>query len=313
MTIKPKIGISACLAGERVRFNAGNVRADWIMDSLGKHVDLVPLCPEMAMGLSVPREAMRLSRPAKGVAPRLVTSLSGRDMTDLAEASVERLIHSLPADLDGYVLMGRSPLCGVEKVKVYDRNGIPQAEGAGIFAARLKAARPDLVVCEAGRLSDPVQREHFVLRLFRHAAVKVIEPRVRALQEFHKQHKFILLAHGPSPLRRLGRIAATAKQESITESLAAYRAAFFEALSATPKPSTMADALTHLYGFLKDKIDGRQKQLLRSAIEEFRLGTTPLLVPLSMLKFANELVGSAYVTSQALLAPYPEMGLRRGI
>jgi uncharacterized protein YbbK (DUF523 family)/uncharacterized protein YbgA (DUF1722 family) len=312
-TLRPKVGISSCLAGERVRFNASNVRADWIMDTLAEHVDLLPLCPEMAMGLSVPREAMRFTRGTNKDQPKLVTSFTGRDMTELAEKTADQLIAALPEDLDAYILMGRSPMCGLERIKVYDTNKIPQADGVGVFAARLVASRPDLVVCEAGRLTDPAQRERFVLRMFAHAAVKRVPAKLSALQDFHRRYKFLISGQGAHHLKTLGALVGSATRRTIHEVLETYRSSFFLAFAGEAKRSTMANSLAHIYGFLKNDMDDRQKLFVRNAIDSYKSGATPLLVPLSMLQYANQLADSDYVASQTIFAPYPEMGLRHGI
>lgn len=305
-TVRPKVGISGCVLGERVRYNGGGAPNEWVREELGQHVDYLSICPEVAMGLGVPREAMRLLKDAEnGV--QLVTSRGRQDMSELAAATVARLVASLPADLDGYVLMGRSPLCGPERVKLYGDNGIPAHEGVGLFAAALAEARPELVVVEAGRLTDPRQRERFILRLFTQARSRTIEPRASALQEFHRRHKFLLMAQGRTHLETLGRIVADARQAGIEAAIVAYRKGLFVAMSGVTKRTTMVDAMTHMYGFMKDELGEPEKQQLRRRIEEYRLGRATLPVPMALLEFCNQIARSAYVGEQAIFAPYPEM------
>ncbi len=305
-TVRPKVGISACVLGERVRYNGAGAPNEWVREELGQHVDYLSICPEVAMGLGVPREAMRLLKSAEnGV--QLVTSRGRQDMSAVAAATVFRLLASLPEDLDGYVLMGRSPLCGPERVKLYADNGIPAHEGVGLFAAALAAARPELVVVEAGRLTDPRQRERFILRLFTQARARAIEPRPSALQEFHRRHKFLLMAQGRTHLETLGRIVADARKPRIEEALAAYRKGLFNAMSGVTKRTTMVDAMTHMYGFMKDELGEAEKLALRRRIEEYRLGRATLPVPMALLEFCNQIARSAYVGEQAIFAPYPEM------
>jgi uncharacterized protein YbbK (DUF523 family)/uncharacterized protein YbgA (DUF1722 family) len=286
--------------GEPVRYNGGVVRADWVAD-FGARVETVRLCPEVAMGLSVPREAMRLARGSDDV--RLRTSRTGVDMTDLAERTCTRLIDSLPADLDAAVLTGRSPLCGAERVKVYDKSGVPQPEGIGFFAKTLAERRPDVIIIDAGRLTVASARAHFLLRIETRAAARAIAPKAAALQEFHRRHKFLLMATGRVHLEKLGRIVADARQATLGESLVAYRQGLDAALRAPLRRKPTADALLHMYGFLKDRLDDNRRSALRRAIDDYRLGVSgSVQIPLALLRFCNAGDGDPYLDVQVLLA-----------
>ncbi len=290
---RPKVGVSACLFGEAVRYNGAHKRADWLVDTLGKAVELMPLCPEREMGLGVPRPAMRL-RGGAGKA-RLETINTAQDLTELAEATAARLVAALPVDLDAFVLMQKSPSCGLEKVKIYDKNEIPSSLGQGFFAARLQKERPDLTLIESGRLTDPEQREAFVMRLWAHFRFRNLAPGIQALQGFHRSYKFLLLAFaGPEALRKLGRLAADGQVD-------AYRGALREALAGVPKRGTLADALYHMYGYLKAGVSPEEKQVLLKAIEDYRQEKVLIGVPLALIEYANTRVGSAYLDGQVIL------------
>ncbi len=291
--LRPKIGISACLLGEAVRYNGAHKRLDWIVDTLGTSVDFVSLCPEKAMGLGVPRPAMRLRTDGRTV--RLETINDRLDLSELARATAARLVDDLPADLDAYVLMQKSPSCGLEKVKIYDKNEIPSRHGPGFFAGRLAEKRPDLLLIESGRLSDPEQRDAFVTRLWAHFRFKHLGSGVAALQTFHRNYKFLLLAFaGQGGLKRLGRFAADGQAES-------YRTELRVALAGVPRRGTVTDALIHMYGYLKEALTPGEKQTLLRSIEDFRLEKVPVAVPLALLDYANARVGNAYLGSQVLL------------
>lgn len=307
---KPKIGISACVAGEAVRYNGGAATQAWVAETLARWVELVPVCPEVAMGLGVPREALRLVRHGKTEAPRLESSRNHVDHTDLARRTSADLVAALPLDLDGFILMNRSPTCGLTRVKVYDGNGAPSAEGIGLFAEALTKARPDMPVIEAGRLTEAPQRETFLARIYALARLRTIERRVSALQAFHARHKFMILAHGRVHLTRLGAIAANATASAIEVAIADYALELGRALAKPPKPGQLADALTHMYGFVKRALKPVEKQTLLARIEAHRRGEVPLDVPLSLLAFVNETVADDYLGTQALFMPFPEPARR---
>ena len=170
---KIRIGISACLLGEEVRYNGGHKRDAFLIDAFGRHVEWVPVCPEVELGMGTPRPPIRLERIGGALqSPRLIMPSTGGDYTDAMRDYAERRVAELARlDLDGFVLKKDSPSCGMERVKVYppaDAAGAPSRDGRGIFAEILMARLPDLPVEEEGRLSDPALRESFISRVFAH-------------------------------------------------------------------------------------------------------------------------------------------------
>ena len=163
--MKPLVGVSRCLLGEKVRYDGGHKLDRFLVGGLGRFVDFAPVCPELECGLPVPREAMRLvGDPA---APRLVTIKGGIDHTERMQAWAETRVAELAAlPLCGFVFKSGSPSSGMERVKVYPPGGgMAQLRGVGLFAAALMRRFPDLPVEEEGRLNDPGLRENFIARL----------------------------------------------------------------------------------------------------------------------------------------------------
>jgi uncharacterized protein YbbK (DUF523 family) len=153
-----KIGVSACLLGARVRFDGGHKRSNFLVDTLGSFVEFVPVCPEVEIGLGVPRETLRLVRDSKTAhAPRLVANITGTDLTDKMNSYAQRRLAALGSqELSGYVLKKDSPSCGIERVRVYGSLGTPTRDGSGLFAAALISRYPSLPIEEEGRLNDPI-------------------------------------------------------------------------------------------------------------------------------------------------------------
>jgi uncharacterized protein YbbK (DUF523 family) len=115
-----RIGISACLLGEPVRFDGGHKRDAFLTETFGRFVEWVPVCPEVECGFGTPREAMRLVRIEQGL--RLLTVKTGIDLTEQMERFSRSCVSALVRDdLSGYVLKKDSPSCGLERVKIYDR------------------------------------------------------------------------------------------------------------------------------------------------------------------------------------------------
>lgn len=185
--MKPRLGISACLLGRNVRHDGGHKRDEHLVRTIGRHVEWVPVCPEVETGMPVPRPPIRLvGDPA---APRLVGVRDGADHSAAMATWASGRLDALAGEaLDGYVLKKDSPSCGVFRVKVYGPSGVAARVGRGFFAARLVERFPILPVEEEGRLCDPRLRENFVERVFAHARWRSFlsaAPRARHLVAFH--------------------------------------------------------------------------------------------------------------------------------
>lgn len=166
-----RIGISACLLGQEVRFDGGHKRDSFLTEELGKHVQWVPVCPEVEVGMGTPREALRLVRD--GDRTRMITIQTGIDYTDRMNHWADRRLAALACeDLDGYVLKSNSPSCGMLDVKVFHDNGRVSPQGQGLFASALMERMPLLPVEDERRLNDPRVRENFIARLVAYRELK---------------------------------------------------------------------------------------------------------------------------------------------
>jgi uncharacterized protein YbbK (DUF523 family) len=211
-----RIGVSSCLLGAKVRFDGGHKRSDFLVDTLGSFVEFVPVCPEVEIGLGVPRETLRLVRDGTAPAIRLVANQSAIDHTKAMNSYAERRVMALGREgLSGYVLKKDSPSCGMERVRVYGSSGMPTRDGLGLFAAALMRRYPNWPVEEEGRLNDPHLRENFVERVFAYRRLRSFFSSrwtLGGLVRFHTTHKLTLMAHSPKAYGELGRLVANAKR-----------------------------------------------------------------------------------------------------
>lgn len=250
-TRKPRLGISACLLGQAVRYDGGHRRDPYCVDVLGGLVEWVPVCPEVEVGMPVPRPAIRLV--GRAAAPRLVVERSGEDWTDRMRAWAEARAEALAGlDLSGFVLKEGSPSCGMGRVPVHGpRGGRPSRDGSGAFARVLQARLPLLPVEEEGRLHDPLLREGFIERVFAFARWKALLAsgltRGR-LAEFHAAHALALQAHSPGGYRRLARLVAGAKGRPLAELAREYGARFMGSLAAVATRGRHQRVLQRLAG-----------------------------------------------------------------
>ena len=312
-----RIGISACLLGEHVRYDGGHKRDNFLVDTFGKYVEWVPVCPEVESGLPTPRETLRLVNRDGRL--RMVMPKSGRDWTDEMTRYAGRRVAELgEADLCGYVLKKDSPSCGMERVKVYDEaGGMPSKAGRGLFAEALLRRSPWLPVEEEGRLFDPRLRENFVERVFAFRRLKSLfgaRWTVGHLVRFHTAHKLVLLSHSPSAYAELGRLVAAAKTMPRAELRARYERQFMEALAVMATPKRHVNVLQHMLGYFRDALDADTRQELARLVDDYRLGLVPLVVPITMVQHYVRRLGIEYLSVQVYLAPHPkELMLRNHV
>ena len=308
-----RLGISACLLGAKVRYDGQHKRDTFLVDELGPLVEWVPVCPEVEVGMGVPRESVRLVVDRSGAGPRMVGLETGADWTARMERFASARASALAREeLSGFVLKAKSPSCGMARVKLYAdleaRTPLPE-KGTGLFAAALARALPNLPVEEEGRLEDARLRENFIERIFAFARLRELwrgRWTLGGLVAFHAAHKMALLAHTTDGYRALGRLVAQGKSFGRAELRARYEAGFMATLARPTTPGRHANVLMHLLGHLKTQLEPADKQELLGLIEEHRHGHLPLVVPLTLLAHHARRHGAAYLLAQTYLTPRVE-------
>jgi uncharacterized protein YbgA (DUF1722 family)/uncharacterized protein YbbK (DUF523 family) len=311
-----RIGISSCLLGEAVRYDAGHQKDAYVTGALSRHFTWVSVCPEMELGLGAPRETLRLIRTT--ATPRLVATQSGTDLTEAMDTYARARVADLAAaGLSGYILKRASPSCGMERVKVYTEAGVPSRVGRGLFAQRLMEAYPRLPVEEEGRLADARLRDNFITRVFAYRRLRALaESGARAgdIVGFHTAHKFLLLAHSPTEYARLGRLVGDLKRFPRSEWLARYGDGFMRALLVDATPRKHVNVLQHIMGFFKERLSAEEKRELLGLVEDFARGLVPLVVPLTLINHYVARFQVPYIADQIYLSPHPkELMLRNHV
>ena len=310
-----RVGVSACLLGEAVRYDGGHKRNAFLTDTFGQFVEWVPVCPEVECGLGTPREPIRLTRVNRTV--RLLTVRTARDLTDDMDAyAATRLAELASENLSGYVLKKDSPSCGMH-VKVYDAHGVSTKSGRGRFAVALVERFPHLPVEEEGRLSDPALRDNFVERVFAYWRLgRLFRGRWTpgALVRFHTAHKLMLMAHSPDAYRSIGRLVARVGTLSRADVERRYTEAFMSALAVVATRRRHVNVLQHMLGYFKDLLDRESRSELLGAIEEYRRELAPRIVPVTLMRHHVRAKRVAYLSGQLYLEPYPkELMLRNDL
>ena len=313
-TARIRVGVSTCLLGRNVRYDAGHQYDAYLVETLGRFFEFVPVCPEVEMGLSVPRPTLRLVGAVAD--PRLIFAKSGEDQTERMRAWARTRLDALEAlDLCGWVLKSDSPSCGLERVKVHAEGGGGSVrKGRGLFARALVERFPWLPVEEEGRLHDLGIRDNWIERVFafrrwRDAVAAGLS--VSKLVAFHAAHKYQLLSHDPEGYRSLGRLVARAKSVPRAELTEAYGLGFLAALGKRATPGKHANVLHHLAGFVSDALDAADRAELARTVEDYRRGLVPLVVPITLLRHHLRRHPDPWAQAQTYLEPHPRELLLR--
>ena len=318
VSARPKLGISSCLLGSEVRYDGGHKHNAYVTKTLGQHFDFVPFCPEQGIGLPTPRQPIRLvAEPGQSLVRAVEVRDAAVEYSEKLDGYAKKVAAKI-GDFCGYIVKKDSPSCGMERVKVYEKENAPAVKrGIGIFTARLMQERPELPVEEEGRLMDPRLRENFVTRVFtmhRWQQMHADGLTAQDLVEFHTRHKFLLQVHHESTYRELGRLIADIGNQDLETYAAEYLQLLMRGLKHLADPGKHANVLMHIMGFVKEKLNADEKAELLDLIEAHRLEMVPVIVPITLLNHFLRRFPNDYIARQYYLAPHPrELMLRNSI
>lgn len=310
-----RIGVSSCVIGEEVRWNGGHSRQRYLTDMLGPFVEYVPVCPEVEVGMGVPRPTVRLVREGETI--RMIDPKNEVDWT----SSMNRLSRSRASDLagedlSGFVLKKDSPTCGVFRVRIYTDTGV-ERNGRGLFADALIRRMPHLPIEEEGRLNDARIRENFVERIFAYRRVKgLFRPRwtVGDVVAFHTREKLLLRAHDERGYRELGKSVAAAKSIPRAAFADDYADRFMAIMKRPATVAKQVNVLQHMVAFLRWDDDEVGRFEMREAIADYKAGLVPLIVPVTLIRHLASRHDRQILLDSSYLSPHPkELMLRNHV
>ena len=302
---RPNVVISNCLELSACRYNGQLVHDDFVK-RLGKHVNYIPVCPEIAIGLGVPRFPIRMVSQGKDI--RLIQPATKSDLTDkMHEFSTDFL--SRLNDVDGFILKFRSPTCGLKDVRIYSKAEKSAAVGktSGFFGGKVLAMFPGLAIEDEGRLRSLKIREHFLTKLFTLASFREVKKasKISDLTRFHADYKFLIMAYNQKELRVLGNIAANREKKGLKQILAEYETHLGESMAAPSKRSSNINVFTHIFGYFSKHLSANEKQFFLETMQLYREGRLPFTSALSLLKGWAIRFQDEYLMRQAFFDPFP--------
>lgn len=313
MEEKIKLGISSCLLGNPVRWNAGHKLDNYLVNTLGQFVEYVPVCPEVEAGFGVPRESMRLVGDPEN--PRLITFKTKTEHTGQMRRWAAKRVKELEKEnLCGFIFKSDSPSSGMIRVKVYSEKGMPVKKGVGLFARAYMDHFPGIPVEDDGRLNNPAIRENFFERVFTLKRWRESFARKRSmgnLVNFHTRNKLLLLSHSQNHYRQMGKLVAGGKKLPTKALYRQYEKLLMEALELNTTISKNSNVLQHLMGYFKKQLSADEKKELLEVFDQYRQCLVPLIVPITLINHFVRKYDQRYLKMQTYLNPHPvELKLR---
>jgi uncharacterized protein YbgA (DUF1722 family)/uncharacterized protein YbbK (DUF523 family) len=303
---RPHILVSRCLGFAACRYNGGVVAAPFV-ESLKPFVRVTTACPEVSIGLGVPRAPIRLV-DVDGAA-RLIQSATGLDVSDAMRNFGEEFLAGAEDRYDGAILKAGSPSCGCRDVKVYasSERGSASRKGLGVFGGAVVARCALSPVEDEGRLRNSDLRGHFLTRLFARARSRAVASagEIRDLVAFHARHKLLLMAYNQVGMRELGRLVANRERRTPMEVWTEYSRGFAAALARAPRRGSAVNVLMHALGYVSERLTPQERAFFLATLEDYRVGRVPLSVALRLMQAWIVRFDVPYLRDQVFFEPYP--------
>lgn len=302
---RPKVVFSACLVSEPVRYNGKRIKNEFC-EKLAQFIDVIRVCPEVGIGLPVPRDPIVIVFDEK---KRAVQKETDRDLT---EELLKFSVHFLETvdGVDGFVLKGKSPSCALRDATAYRfcESKRSVVKTSGIFAEVAMEKFPQAAFIDESGLKHFWRREHFLCRIFASAELReVIEAGSKTeLLKLHERYKYLLMVHSPSLLRKLGKLVSNLKGAELSELFSQYGDLFRSALFVQPTRGKHFNVLQHIYGYFKDRVDEKEKRKLVKLLNDFSSGSASLTKVRRTFMLCAEKFNVEYLLNQRYLRPYPE-------
>ncbi|MHB1154914.1 MAG: YbgA family protein [Eubacteriales bacterium] len=303
---KPVVVVSRCLGFCKCRYN-GDMIKDHFVEALKEHVNFITVCPEVEIGLGVPRNPVRLV--LENEKAELYQPADDKTYTKEMEKYAADFFGSANR-IHGFILKGRSPSCGIKDVKIYmnKEKSAGSTKGAGLFAAYAMKLYPNLPTEEEGRLTNYAIRENFLTKLYTFFRFQKAKDSgsMKELVKFHSDHKYLLLAYNQSQTRILGKITANHEKKPFKEITDEYELHLGLAFARLPSKNNYINTFMHIFGYFSDELTDREKTFILDRFQKFKEDKLHISVVLNLLRTYVIKYNQEYLLNQVIWAAYPE-------
>lgn len=306
MKIKPIVVISKCITFSPVRWD-GTIIASEFVEKIKPYVQFIPVCPEVEIGLGVPRSPVRLVSRKGDI--RLIQPSTDLDLSETMKKFSEIFLDSLKA-VDGFILKSASPSSGFKNVKIYptSNKSASIARGSGFFGGTVLKKHPNLAIEDERRLLNPRIKEHFLTKLFTLANYREIkqEKSIQALIKFQSENKYLFTAYNQKQMHTLGKIAANHEKRPIEMILRLYETNLYQVFSRPPTIGSNINVLLKIMGYFSSELTREEKAFFLRTTAQYKEGKLPLSACKSILRSWIIRFKNDYLSTQTFLEPYPE-------
>lgn len=304
--VKPKIIISACLGFDNCRYDAEPVGNSFVKN-LSRFVELKPVCPEVKIGLGVPRDPIRIVKNNNNLI--LIQPSTNKDLTKKIQNFSKNYLKNLK-DIDGFILKSKSPSCGIKNAKIFSNSQTDKIllMGNGFFAESVSNKFPNIPIEDEERLDNFGIRKHFLERIFLYANFRnaIKSKSISNLIEFHSKNKLLLMSYNQSKLKTLGNIVGNNGGIKISELITTYEEILNQVLIKLPNRGSNINVMLHGFGYVSKFLKSDEKSSFLKLLDSYKNGKIPLSDSLSLLKSWINKFDQQYLMQQTFFNPYPE-------
>ncbi len=304
--VTPSVVISRCIEIDPCRYNGLKIASDFVK-KLIPHVNVIPVCPEVEIGLGTPRDALRIVKEKE---MRLFQPKTGLDFTEKMDRFVNSFLKALP-EVDGFILKSRSPTSAIKDARIYSGSKPGDAlrgKGPGFFGKAVLERFSNLAIEDEGRLRNPNIKNNFLTKLYTLANFRKVKnsKSIKEILRFHSQNKLLLKAFNEKEMRILGRIVAKRDQYNITELITDYEQHLLMTLRRAPRCGSQINVLMNSMGYFSKRLSGKEKEFFLKSLDDYKSGVIPLSVPTGIFKSWLLRFRDDYLLNQSFFEPYPK-------
>lgn len=300
---KPTVVVSRCLGFANCRYDGVRKYHGFVQD-LKPYVNYITVCPEVGIGLSVPRDPIDLVQTNKGEDVELyqesTANIYTQEMTDYSKETLDSL-----GEVHGFILKSRSPSCGVNDTKIYTGLvGGDYIKGSGMFAKATQQRYPEFLITTEAQLSNDTLRGHFLTKLYTYFEFRktIKSNSLKDLIEFHSDNKYLLMAYSQRELDKLGNILANRVKRPFSSTTSDYSKHLALVFENPANKGSFINALMHMMGYLPEDLVDKEKDNILGKMEEYREGKIKLDVLTNLLKSYAEDYNIEYLLRQTILS-----------
>lgn len=301
--MKPTILISACLNGLEYRYNGTSVN-DELVNKIKSLFNLINICPEVSIGLGIPRKPIRLTKENQKI--KVIQEETNLDVTKKLEEFSYETIEKYKDKICGVILKAKSPSCGIANAKFYV-SGKVYGRTYGIFARVLKENSPYLPMIDERKLRNKDLLWEFLTKVFMLHRFQKAKQNINKLLDFHTKYKYLFMSISQKHLKILGQILTKYKKQNFKEIFNIYEETLKEMLKLSFKKSNLLNTLTHIFAHISKNISKQEKTNFLKMIDKYKHSKIYFISIVEILRIYILRFNDEYLLNQHFFDPLPEV------